>query len=313
MDQIKLLPRGLWPVMLTPFLENYHLDLKGLRRLTDFYLSSGVNGLFSNCLSSEMFQLNEEERLTIIKTVVDQCQNKVPVIATGSFTSNTNTSADFIKKVYDQGVAAVIVISSVVAGIHEDDDVLKTRLEHILNDTGQIPLGIYECPLPYKRLISPEMMNWLAATGRFFYHKDTSCSNENIKEKLSALKNSHFSLFNADTPTALQSLQDGARGISPISANYYPELYTYFLNKFYEQGITGDLNNLNRQLIIMDKINHCFYPYAAKWFLQKRGLKISTTTRTSYEAMTAADKIRLEAVYVHFQQLTHQYEIELKL
>ena len=35
------LPGGLWPVMLTPFLENNEIDYPGLKKLTDFYINTG--------------------------------------------------------------------------------------------------------------------------------------------------------------------------------------------------------------------------------------------------------------------------------
>ena len=68
--QTNSLPGGLWPVMLTPFLQNNEVDYDVLKRLTEFYIKSGANGLFANCLSSEMFQLTEAERLKVIATVV---------------------------------------------------------------------------------------------------------------------------------------------------------------------------------------------------------------------------------------------------
>jgi 4-hydroxy-tetrahydrodipicolinate synthase len=309
MTQPDLLPQGVWPVMLTPFTDNNHLDLPGLRRLTDFYLAAGVSGLFANCLSSEMFQLSEQERLEVVRTVVDQTQDRVPVVATGTFTQDPDQAADFIKKVHDLGVVAVITISGVLADPDEDEGVLQRRLEQIMERTGDIPLGLYECPVPYKRLVSPALMGWLAKSGRFRYHKDTSCHSGAIRQKLAAIEGSPFSLFNADTPTAIGSLQDGARGISPISANYYPELFTYLFTRFRKSGLDDELQYFYTQLIILDKLNHGFYPYAAKVFLQKRGLGISTVTRIPTEVMTAADQLRLQAVYDVFQRLAQGHGV----
>jgi 4-hydroxy-tetrahydrodipicolinate synthase len=309
MTKPNLLPRGVWPVMLTPFTEANHLDLDGLRKLTDFYLASGVSGLFANCLSSEMYQLSEEERLAVVRTVVDQTQSRVPVVATGTFTKNSEQAANFIKRVHDLGVAAVITISSVLANPDEEEEVLKGRLEQIMDRTGDIPLGLYECPVPYKRLVSPSLMSWLAKSGRFRYHKDTSCHSDSIRKKIAAIEGSPFSLYNADTPTALASIQDGARGISPISANYYPELFTYLFARFQETGLDEELQYLYSQLIIMDKLNHNFYPFAAKLFLQKRGLGISNVTRIPTEVMTSADQVRLKAVYDVFERLASEHGV----
>src|SRR5688572_3459973 len=73
------------PVMITPFLENSTIDFNGLSALIDFYLAAGVKGFFANCLSSEMYQLDERERLALTRHVVNRVNGAVPVVATGSF------------------------------------------------------------------------------------------------------------------------------------------------------------------------------------------------------------------------------------
>ena len=74
------LPQGFIPVMLTPFLENGNIDFDGLTKLTEFYLEAGAAGLFANCLSSEMYELSEDERLAITKHVVDAANGRVPYV-----------------------------------------------------------------------------------------------------------------------------------------------------------------------------------------------------------------------------------------
>lgn len=303
------LPGGLWPVMVTPFKPNNNLDINGVRKVTDMYLSAGASGMFANCLSSEMFQLTREERLKLTKTVVDHCKGKVPVVATGSFYNSGKENAKFIKEIYDLGADAVILISSILAEPEESEEVLKQRIGEIMKETGDIPLGIYECPVPYKRVISPNLMKWLSETDRFFYFKDTSCDGGAIKKKLNKIKGSDFQLYNADTPTALESLRDGAKGISPISGNFYPELYGHFL-KLFEAGDVDALENLNTKLTVMDKVTDDFYPWSAKLFLEKRGMDISANTRIPMRKMAVKDKIILDALHKMFLQIIEEFGIE---
>ncbi len=302
------LPGGLWPVMITPFKPNNNLDLDGVRKVTDMYLAAGASGMFANCLSSEMFQLTREERLELTKTVVGHCKGKVPVVATGSFYNSGNENAEFIKEIYGLGAEAVILISSILAEPEDGEEVLKQRIEEIMKKTGDIPLGIYECPVPYKRVISPDMMKWLSETDRFFYFKDTSCDAGAIKKKLDKISG-NFQLYNADTPTALESLRDGAKGISPISGNFYPELYSHFL-KLFKAGDDEALESLNTKLTVMDKVTDDFYPWSAKLFLEKRGMDISTNTRIPMTKMAAKDKIILDALHKMFQQICDEFGIE---
>lgn len=296
------LPGGLWPVMLTPFTEDNQVDADGLSRLTDFYIQSGSKGLFSNCQSSEMFQLTDQERLKVIETVVKSADKRVPVVATGTFSTSMEKSADFIKRVYDTGVAAVVVLSNHLADIQQSEEVLKVNIERLLSLTGDIPLGIYECPYPYKRLISPKMMRWIAETGRFFYHKDTSCDPDAIQAKLAAVKGTPFAFYNADTPTALMSLQSGAVGISPIGANLYPELYSTLIDWHHSHHNEEQLNWLSARLTVMGTVVDLCYPYSAKLFLQQRGFQMAANCRVVHDKMKPDGYLKLMALLEMYKE-----------
>ena len=87
--------------------------------------------------------------------------------------------------------------------------------------------GFYECPYPYKRVLSAENIKWCADTGRFFFLKDTCCDARQIQEKLKVLKGTQLKLYNANTATLLESLRGGAAGYSGVMANFHPELYEW--------------------------------------------------------------------------------------
>jgi len=308
---MNLLPEGLWPVMLTPFTATSQVDQPGLERLTDFYLEAGSAGLFANCLSSEMYHLTDEERLLIARTVVRQVKGAVPVVATGTFHRDPATCAAFVRQMQDTGVTAVVLISGILADPEESEAVLEDRIEAVMAQTEGIPLGLYECPMPYKRLLSPELLARLAQTGRFLYLKDTSCDPDALRRKTEAVAGTSLGLYNADTATALESLAAGGRGLSPIGANFYPELYTYLLRRFAEEGRSPELTRLHALLTMMDRVVHHGYPYAAKVFLQERGLAIETRTRLPAEALSPVEYLRLKALREAMEALADLYAVPL--
>ena len=289
------LPKGLWPVMLTPFQEDNSVDYKVLEQLTEFYIATGANGLFANSLSSEMFQLTDQERISITQTVVKKTNGRIPVVSTGTFGRDLHRNTEFIKKLYDSGVQAVVINSNQLNDKMASEDAFKRQVEHLLNATGDISLGMYECPVPYKRLISPEMMQWLGKTGRFLYHKDTSCNLDDMREKIRAIKHTQLGLFNANTPTGLESLRMGARGLSPTSANYYPELFRYLIQHADHED--DKMEKLDATLSLLDSTtDSCYYPLAAKIFLQQRGLPVLPLTRVPVPALDQQDYIKLNAI-----------------
>lgn len=275
------LPPGLWPVMLTPFSQNGSINFETLKILTEFYINAGAAGLFVNCLSGEMYDLTPEERLRLTQSVVEVSAGRIPVVSTGTFGGSIEEQVEYINSMSLTGADAVIIITSIISPQGEDDGLLLERLKHLSSKTEGISLGVYECPIPYKRLVTPEIMKWLAESGRFVYHKDTSCDLNNIKAKLNVINNSSIlGFYNANTTTGLDSIRLGADGLSPISANFFPELYSYLLKNLGDERKSSEIEYLQRMLILMDAVIHQdVYPLAAKIFLNQRGMPIETIVR----------------------------------
>ncbi|SMO50537.1 4-hydroxy-tetrahydrodipicolinate synthase [Fodinibius sediminis] len=296
--------------MITPFNEDLTIDHEALDILTDFYISAGSSGLFVNCLSSEMYYLTPEERLHLTERVLDRVAGRVPVVSTGTFGGDIGEQIEFIKKMAAKGVTAVILVTSILAREDEGDHKLLARLEKISSATGEIRLGIYECPSPYKRLLTPEIMEWLVDSGRFFYHKDTSCNIDDIREKLSYTCDSRLNFYNANTPTALESLQLGGDGLSPISANFYPELYSYLCEFFSDDEKRGKINYLQRMLTLLDGITRNKYPLMAKAFLRKRGLPLTLKLRASQEHLTNEEERIMDSLFISAKEIREELGID---
>ncbi|HEX5023941.1 MAG TPA: dihydrodipicolinate synthase family protein [Agriterribacter sp.] len=284
------------PVMITPFTPEAKLDFDMVKKLVDFYLASGVKGLFANCLSSEMYSINEDERLALTRAVVNHVNGRVPVVATGSFGLSIENKAEFTKKIYDTGVESVVLITGHYAAIDEPDDILLQRFEKMLNLTGNIPLGLYECPVPYKRLVSPAVLKTLVSTNRMFYHKDTCCDVEQVKAKLAVLKNTPMQFFDAHTPNAVSSMKAGAAGLSAIAGNFYPEILVWLCDHVDDPSRQEEVNWLQAELARVDPSVHVAYPMSSKFFLQSRGLPIHTISRSHALEPTPKEKAVLASL-----------------
>ena len=287
------------PVMLTPFTPDLKIDFDGLSKLIDFYLLSGAKGFFANCASSEMYNLDNEERLELVRHVVKHVNGKVSVVATGSFGNTVEEQADFTKKMYDTGADAVILITSHFAKKQAPDEILIRNLEKYFSLTGNIPLGTYECPSPYKRILTPEVFRYLISTGRVVYHKDTCLDPEQIKVKLDLARNSALEFYDAHTPNTTLSLQMGAKGMSCIAGNFYPEIFAWMCAHALDPGRQQEVKLLQSDLTRADSIISDGYSLSAKYFLQKRGVPIEVNSRKSKIPLTSAQKSTLDNVYEH--------------
>ena len=303
--------KGFIPVMLTPFKNNGDIDYDILTQLTEIYLRAGAAGLFANCLSSEMFELEDDEKLQAIKHVIKVADGKVPVVATGTFGGPIAKQADFVKKVHDTGADAVIAITGLLADESESDQVFNERVFDLFNKTDNIPLGFYECPVPYKRLISPEQLNDFVATGRVIYHKDTCLDINLIKAKLKAgEKNPEFGLYDAYMVHAVESLKAGSKGLSCIQGNFFPELIVWLCDHYNDEARKDEVDAVQQFLIDNMDVMHNVYPIVAKYWLNKRGLKISTITRRNVGVFYPSVRKQIETLYSKYSQL--QSDIGIK-
>ena len=289
--------KGFIPVMLTPFKPSGEVDYPGLTTLTEFYLDAGAKGLFANCLSSEMFALSPSERLQLTRHVVNVAKGRVPVVASGTFEGTVQQQADFVKEIYETGVQAVIIITSMLARAEESDTVLADRVDQLLDLTDPIPMGFYECPVPYKRVLSPELLKQFTSGGRIKYHKDTCLDIEQVRAKLAAVTATDFGLYDAYMVHAVESLKAGAAGLSCIQGNYFPELIVWLCDHYQDSSCQPEVQKLQNFLVQHMDIMHHAYPDVAKYYLQKRGLPITTTTRGKSGVLTAAVKQNIDAFY----------------
>jgi len=284
------LPEGFIPVMLTPFTADLQVDYPGLSRLTEFYLDAGAVGLFANCLSSEMYELSPQERLEVIDAVVKQVAGRVPVVATGTIGGSIPEMAEFSKQVYALGVDAVIILNNQFVNEDETDELFLERMQEWLALTPGIPFGIYECPVPYKRLVSIPVLGDLLVTGRLVYHKDTSLKIDEVRAKIHAGENYIFGLYDAYIEHAIDSLSAGAKGLSCIQGNYFPDLIVKLCAAPKKYAEIQEFLSAHMELM------HQSYPTSAKYVLQKMGFPINLATRRKVDELTPENMSRLDAL-----------------
>jgi 4-hydroxy-tetrahydrodipicolinate synthase len=272
-------PGGVYPVMLTPFTEENKVDYDSLGKLVDWYIENNAAGLFADCQSSEMFFLSFEERVEIARFVKERAAGRVPVVASGHISESLEEQAKELTAVAATGVDAVILLTNRLTTEAESDEIWLENLKKLMTMIPEdVPLGFYECPYPYKRLLSPELLKWCAENGRFYFIKDTSCDLEILKERLELIKGSNLQLFNANTSTLLETLRLGCGGFSGVMANFHPELYACLCSNFDSEPEKAE--QVSDFLTVASLIERQVYPVNAKYFQKQIGNFDSIYTRT---------------------------------
>ncbi|WP_288608858.1 dihydrodipicolinate synthase family protein [uncultured Victivallis sp.] len=282
-------PFGVWPVMLTPFTETGALDRPGCEALVDWYLAGRVTGIFTVCLSSEMFDLTPAERLELAELTVRRVSSRVPVVACAGFGDTAEQRLRSIREMADTGVDAVVLPLSVLFPEETSGELVAETLLRLPERLPGITLGLYECPVPYKRSISPELLGKLARDcgNRYRFLKDTCCDRVQLHARCAAAAGSGLAVYNANLTTLTDSLRNGCAGFSGIAANFFPDALA-------ELGcaVTGDPGKADRMQIVFNTLERNVehrYPRGAKVFLRQQGLPVTDFCRTPRPGLSAEE------------------------
>ena len=271
-------PGGVWPTMITPFTADNRIDFKILQPLVDWYIRQGVSGLFAVCQSSAMFEMDLDERVELARASLQAAAGRVPIIASGHVSQSIADQVEESCRIIKTGVDAFVFVTNRFAGQDESDDVWFDNLRRVVAQLPtNVPLGLYECPYPYKRLLSPALLARVAETGRFCFLKDTCCSIDQIAAKLEVARGTPLQLFNANAATLLRSLQLGAAGYSGVMANFHPRLYRWLCWHWQDQPAPAE--QLQSFLGTASVFEYQLYPVNAKYYQQLEGLPIELYCR----------------------------------
>ena len=287
---------GVWPTMITPYTEDNKIDYEAVLKIIEWYDKQGVTGIFAVCQSSEMFFLTKEERLELAKFVVDNTPKHIGVIASGHVAQSKEDQIEEAKAIIDTGISSYVFISNQFAAQGESDDVVRANIEYLIDRIPGDSFGIYECPYPYKRLVTPENLKWCADTGRFTFLKDTCCDTVQLQAKVDAVKGTDLKIFNANSATILESLKMGCAGFSGVMANFHSDLYAWLCANYEKEPKKAQLI---QDFVGAASVIECqCYPVNAKYHMNLEGVKMGISSRSRNMAeLTSSRKMEVEELY----------------
>lgn len=289
---------GVWPVVITPFTEKNEIDYDSIVKLIDWYDKNEVAGIFAVCQSSEMFELTATERIALTRFIVDHTPKHMDVISSGHVAECIEDQIREAQDAIDAGVKAYVFVSNRFAREDEGEDVAKRNIERLIKSIDSESFGIYECPYPYKRLISPTLLRWCAETGKFSFLKDTCCDLEQLRAKCEAVAGTELKIFNANTATLLESLKLGCAGYSGVMANFHADLYVWLVQNYRQEPKRAQ--EMMNFLGTASLAEYQMYPVNCKYHMQLEGIPIQTRSRKQDDAMlTGSMKLEIEELNAH--------------
>ena len=286
---MKTIAGGVWPVMITPFTADNKIDYDAVLKIIEWYDKEGVTGIFAVCQSSEMFYLTKEERFQLGKFVIDNAPKHIGVVVSGHVAENVEDQIREAQAFVDAGADSYVFISNQFARQDESDDIAKKRIEYLVDHIEADAFGVYECPAPYKRLLTPEMLKWMASTGKFSFLKDTCCELTQLKAKCDAVKGTDLKIFNANAATLLESLRMGCAGYSGVMANFHTRFYAWLCDNWQKEPERAE--QMMAFLGATSMVECQVYPVNAKYHMNLVGVPMTLTTRSKDPALFTSSRV----------------------
>ena len=269
---------GIVPVMLTPFTDADRIDERGLHRLVEWYLGNGADTLFAVCQSSEMQRLTLAERVLLARRTLEFAGGRVPVIASGHVSERLEEQVRELQAMADTGVDALVLVTNRLDPSDAGFEAFRASLETIVAALPpELPLGLYECPAPYRRLLSDDEMKLCIDTGRFAVLKDVSCDLATVKRRAAMTAGTPFAIVNANAAIAFEAMRGGSRGFGGVFTNFHPDLYAWLYRHRDED--TRLVRDLTVFLALSAMAEGMGYPKLAKLHHQRLGTFESAHSR----------------------------------
>jgi 4-hydroxy-tetrahydrodipicolinate synthase len=264
--------------MLTPFFDDGKIDYDGLERLIEWYLAHGADALFAVCQSSEMLFLSLEERVALARFVVEKTRGRVPVVASGHVSDDIQTQIEELTAMSRVGADALILVTNHLDPKKSGSEQFKSSLATLLDRLPkEIPLGLYECPAPYRRLLTDDELKICAESGRFILLKDVSCDLATVKRRVALTAGSPLRILNANAAIAWDAMKAGAPGFNGVFANIHPDLYKWlYVSSAKHPALAKELATF---LVLAAVSESLGYPALAKIYHQRIGTFASIRCR----------------------------------
>lgn len=233
--------RGVVPPVCTPLDSRGEVDTTSLARLVDHLVDGGVHGLFALGSTSEVAYLTDEQRATVLETVVNATDGRVPVLA-GVIDTTTARVIEHAKAAAATGADALVATAPFYTRTHEKEVAGHFRR---LRATVDLPLFAYDIPVAVHSKLAPQMVRALAEDGTLAGLKDSSGDEGGLRRLIVELGGRdgraqgtapRFSVLTGSELTVDAALLAGVDGVVPGIGNVDPAGYV----RLYEAARAGD-------------------------------------------------------------------------
>lgn len=259
--------QGSLVAIVTPMQDDGELDLDAFRKLIDWHIREGTDGIVVVGTTGESPTVDVEEHTLIIKTAVGHVAGRVPVIA-GTGANSTREAielSDYAKKV------GADMSLSVVPYYNKPTQEGLYRHFRAIAEAVDIPQIVYNVPGRTVADLANDTLLRLAQIPNVVGIKDATANLERGADLLRR-KPRDFMVFSGDDATGLALMLLGGHGVISVTANAAPRLM-HEMCAAARAGNIGVARETNNRLLGLHRNLFCeANPIPVKWVVQQMGL-----------------------------------------
>ncbi|MBF4990077.1 4-hydroxy-tetrahydrodipicolinate synthase [Methylophilus sp. QUAN] len=253
--------------IVTPMFEDGRLDLDALKKLIDFHVDAGTDGIVIVGTTGESPTVNVDEHCLLIKTTVEYVAKRVPVIA-GTGANSTAEAIELTAKAKSLGADACLLVAP-----YYNKPSQEGLYQHFkaVAEAVAIPQILYNVPGRTGCDLSNDTVVRLAQVPNIVGIKDATGGIERGTDLLLRVP-ADFAVYSGDDATSLALMLLGGKGVISVTANVAPQL----MHDMCVHALNGDIaaaKAANAKLFALhQKLFVEANPIPVKWVLQQMGL-----------------------------------------
>ena len=258
--------KGSIVAIVTPMFEDGSLDRDGLRKLIDWHVEEGTDGIVIVGTTGESATVTPEEHVELIKLAVDHVAGRIPVIA-GSGGNSTAEAIALTRAAKEVGADASL---QVVPYYNRPTQEGMYRHFKAIAEAVDLPVILYNVPGRTVADMSNETIARLSTIPNIVGVKDAT---GNIGRGIELLRmvDKSFAVYSGDDPTAMTLMFCGGAGNISVTANVAPRA----MHELCVAAMAGDVKRAveinNRVLDLHAKLFVEPNPVPVKWALAEMG------------------------------------------
>jgi 4-hydroxy-tetrahydrodipicolinate synthase len=247
--------------------EDGALDLDAFRRLIDWHMSEGTDGIVVVGTTGESPTVDFEEHHLLIDTAVKHAAKRIPIIA-GTGANSTREAIDLADHARKSGADMSL---SVVPYYNKPSQEGLYRHFRAIAEKVDLPHIVYNVPGRTAADLQNETMLRLAEIPNIVGIKDATANIERGADLLRR-KPARFRVYSGDDATGLALMLLGGDGVVSVTANVAPRL----MHEMCKAAVSGDTRvarEINNKLLGLHRHLFCeANPIPVKWAMREMGL-----------------------------------------